>query len=898
MFRTSCVCLLLSLLAAGDAVAAALPPLTLHVGVEGNDDWSGQSATPAAADGPFHTLLAAQRAARKALAERRATPGSGGVTVVIHPGIYTLDQPWEFEPADSGTPEQPMVYRAAQPGTVTISGGRVLQPAARVVPGEAGFAAPALDEAFWAGGPQLYVNGRRAVLAREPKLGTDWFAGQAVAVAGEPATAVGHQAFRAPPAALAYLQRLDATDRARALLEVMQSWSNGRHRLAPDAPEGTVRVTPRSRWPFLFFGTNQRFHVENVAAALDQPGEWIGSTHGVRYLLRAGEAQPAEAVLPMLDQWVIVRGAGAAGPYVQSLELRDLGFAFSRALTPPAGWVDTQAAVDIGAGIQVDQARGFVLSGCHIAATGGYGVWLREGVRDSKVEGCTMQDLGAGGVKVGLPAQPPGADTGTGHNTVSHNRIAQTGKQFPGAVGVWVGQSFDNEISHNTITDTTYSAISVGWQWGYGTATSGRNRIVGNALLRIGSGAMADLGGIYTLGPAPGTVIADNLIREVRGYHGHGAGAWGIYNDEGSSDLRVENNVVVGTDSGAYHLNTGRNLVVERNLFAQGDEAEIRVSRSDPARTRLLVSDNLLVTASVHPMDAFAHEPDAAFRGNQVAPLQAGTLPDLLPCAGGCSTSTAKLQVGPGPQQISLRGADAVSAKRWADTAATAGAGVGARTEALAAAVAVASPAAPAAGKSLQGPPLELALDLDSVRDGGRPAGWRYMPPTPVEAFQTVSDASAPGKRCLQLNDSALFAQRYEPYMFAPLNHVRGISTARFSVHIDEQAELIHEWRDDSTPYRTGPSVRITRLGVEAGGRIVAPAPPGTWLNLRISAPVGGAGIWQLQVIDSDGKVYRADNLPPKTPGWKALRWLGFIANAATTSATCLAAVKVANDAP
>ena len=71
--------------------------------------------------------------------------------------------------------------------------------------------------------------------------------------------------------------------------------------------------------------------------------------------------------------------------------------------------------------------------------------------------------------------------------------------------------------------------------------SGGRNRIIANALLNIGNGELADLGGSHILGPAPGTVGADNLISEVRRYRELGAGAWGIYNDEGSSDLRVEN---------------------------------------------------------------------------------------------------------------------------------------------------------------------------------------------------------------------------------------------------------------------------------------------------------------------------------------------------------------------
>lgn len=882
--------------------AAAQSDVTLHVALTGNDAWSGGLPQPAANDGPLRTLAAAQKAARAALARLR-TDDAGAVRVLIQPGMYELEDTLVFGPADSGAPGRPMVYQAVEPGTVTLSGGRRLQAMVSGSPRtEAAFAAPSTEATLWAGGPQLFVNGLRAVLAREPNDGSYWFAGQPVAVPGETSNPSGHEAFKASPQALAFLHGISPADRSKALLHVMQSWSSGRHRLAAAAPEGTVRVSPRSRWPFLFFGTSQRYYVENVAAALDQGGEWIGSPAGVRYLLRPNETQPVNATLPMLEQLVAVRGAGLAGPYVQHLVLRDLSFKYTRALTPAGGWVDTQAALEIGAAIQVDFARNVALQGCTITATGGYGVWLREGVRESQVAGCTMADLGAGGVKVGLAAQAPGAANGTGANAVTGNHIRQTGQQFPGAVGVWVGQSFDNDISHNTIEDTTYSGISVGWQWGYAAVTSGRNRIIGNALLHIGSGALADVGGIYTLGPSPGTVIADNLIREVRGYHEHGAGAWGIYNDEGSSDLRVNNNVVIGTDSGAYHLNAGRNLVVQGNLFALGDESEARVTRSDPGRTRLVLRDNLIVTGSARPFTDHAKAPDAEFSGNLVAMSRAGKAPDLQACGDGCSRSAAVLTLGPGPQQIRLTGTDAEVARRWTATAGGAGASAAAAASIdkslRSPAPSTASVPARARVASQSAPPLRVALDLGSAALRARPAGWRYFPATPIDAIESVTDASAPGGQCLKFNDSPNFANRFEPYMFTRLNHNRGSSTATFAVRIDETAEFIHEWRDEASPYLIGPSVRITRLGVEAGGRLIAPARPGSWLTMRLTAQLGAASSWQLQVTDAESKVFSSGVLPPKSPGWQSLHWVGFIANASTTSATCLADVDVTNDRP
>lgn len=907
------LCGLVRLLALGGpliALSAPLPNLTLHVATQGNDAWSGRYAGPTGTDGPLRTLAAAQRAARQALAERRSQPGSGGVTVVIHAGVYPLDRPLVFEPADSGTPEHPMVYRSETPGSVTLSAGRRLTPASAATSGEATFAAPSgLDGTFWAGAPQLWVNGRRAVLAREPDQGKDWYAGQAVAVPGEPASAPGHQAFRAPTPALAFVGRLSAADRDRAVVDVMQSWSNGRHRLATEAPAGTLRISPRVRWPFLFFGTSQRFHIENVAAAFDQPGEWIGSNAGVRYLPLADDIRPLDVVLATLDQWVIVRGAGPGGPAVENLQLLGLGFEHTRSLTPGGGWVDTQAAVDIGAGIVVDHARNFELGDCHIRHSGGYGVWLREGVRDSRIRGCTMQDLGAGGVKVGIAAQPPGTRDATGGNTVTANRITRTGQNYPGAVAIWLGQTFDNEVSHNTITDTTYTGISVGWTWGYGAPTSGRNRIMANALLRIGGGTLSDLGAIYTLGQSPGTVIADNLVREVRGYADHGAGAWGIYNDEGSSDLRIENNVVIGTDSGAYHLNYGRNLRVQGNLFALGDKAELRVSRSEPGRTRLAVQDNLLITASAQPFDAFAKAPDVEFAGNIVAGSSSASVPDLAACGTGCKAANARLSVGPGAQQLSLTGVDASLARRWTTVADNAGATQGlvamaapdsnlapnAGARSAARALASPPPATVAAPPAAPAPALRLSLELDTVPEGGRPAGWRYMPANAGDAFHATTDGRATGGRCLQIDDGAGYANRYEPYMFAQLNHRRGVSTASFALRVDDNAEIVHEWRDANTPARIGPSLRISRQGVEVGGKLVAAVSAGDWIQIRVAAALN-TGLWQLDVVDAQGRRTRLTDLPPKTAGWNSLQWLGFIANAELRASSCLAALSITNE--
>jgi hypothetical protein len=894
-----------------DAQGADLPPAaTIYIALNGNDQWSGKSPSPGGTDGPLRTLFAAQQHAR--VLSSTMHEGQGGIRVVIEPGRYELGAPLVFGPEDSGRPDAPTVYMAAEPDTVTLSGGQQLQrlPSSRSRR-EVDFASPVADAAFWKSAPQLYVNGKRAVLAREPKEGTYWFVGQPVAVAGEPQTAqgqdgnaLGREAFLASPQALSFLAHLSASDRDRAVVDVMQSWSSERHRIAPSAPTDAIRVSPPAIHPFLSFGPSQRFFIENVEAALDAPGEWIGTPEVVRYLVGAEAEGQLQASLSRLEHIVLIRGAGPAGPYVRYLQLTNLSFDDTLVATPAAGWVDTQAAVDIGAAIEVDFARDIALRNCSIESTGGYGVWLRDGVRDSLVADCAMKDLGAGGVKVGtvsIAANEPPTQT-TGNDIVSGNSIEHTGRIYPGAVGIWVGRTFDNEVSHNTIVDTTYTGISVGWKWGYGPSFAGRNRIVSNALLDIGGRHLADMGGIYTLGDLTGSVISDNLIREVHGYQHQGSGAWGIYNDEGTSGVTIENNIVDGTDAGAYHLHYGHDLILRHNLFADGRRGEIQVTRSEPERTHLAVLDNLIIAETAQPFVLFAHPPDARYQGDFVAPARPGVTADLQACAGGCVATTARL-TWTSAQALTLEAGGAPDPGRWVQAAAVAGVqagsgtrGAGSRATRVAASsrAELASVPSPA---SDQAPPLNLALDLQTVPEHGQPPGWQYQPPPPSHAMEAINDSTAPGQRCLALNDSPDFPLRFEPYLFAVLNHDHGETTANFDVRIDDNSELIHEWRDDATPYHSGPVVRFTKAGVEVAGRIVAPPiPPGQWRHVIVNASETGHD-WQLQVTGPDGKVHRAEGLPYQSPDWHTLTWMGFVSNANVRSVSCLARVSVTSSA-
>jgi len=317
------------------------------------------------------------------------------------------------------------------------------------------------------------------------------------------------------------------------------------------------------------------FFLANALEFLDAPGEWFQDADGrVYYWPREGE-DPArdEVVGPLAETLVKIEGAQHVGfhgvtfahaawtrpgrfghvPHQAAMPMTE-AYKLPTPGTPDKATLENQAWIErIGAAVVVEDARHVSFERCRFEHCAASALDLKRGVRDATIEGCVFRDIGANGVQLGsfqegaveihVPFKPDDEREVCARVRLANNFFSDTANEDWGGVAIGAGYAHDVAIEHNEISDTSYTGISVGWGWTKTETVLANNRVHANLVHHVAT-RLCDTAGIYTLSAQPGTIVSENVVRDIAlSRHVDRPEHWFyLYTDEGSSFITVRDN--------------------------------------------------------------------------------------------------------------------------------------------------------------------------------------------------------------------------------------------------------------------------------------------------------------------------------------------------------------------
>lgn len=877
----------------GVVLAGSAAGFTVVVSPNGSDTASGAEATPVA------SVSRAVERVREARKSGACTP-SEKAKILLLPGEYFLGSPIELDATDSH-----LSFVAERPGSVILSGGK------RIGPWKEANGRWRLQLPDGIIPEQLYVGGKRAQRAKSPNE-FYYYMKAPVPYGKDPVTGkddadLSRRAFIADTKDVAPLAGMSREDLSHVVMRVYHSWETSHARLQQvDPKNGLVVGTGAACWPYFYWRPYlQRYTLENFAAALDQSGEWFADwkTGELSYIPRAGEKmETAEAVIPVTEKFL--RIIGTAESPAQDISFRGIRFLYAAYHLPANGQGSGQASVKEPATIDVANARGVRFLECEIAHTGAHAIWMRKNCRDSEITHCYVHDIGGGCIYLGDTAWTKEEEaTGriTGNITVFNNILQSCGWVLPGSIGLWIGHAADVHATHNDISDTFYSGVSVGWTWGYAPTVAKRNILAFNHIHHIGKGVLNDMGAIYMLGDARGSAVTNNHIHDVWSYDYSGRGGWGLYTDEGSQGVIFENNLVHHVKTGCIHQHYGKENVFRNNIFACSMYGQIQRSRIED-HTTIIVTNNIIwwdnETAAVWNGGRGKHKISDMIFNHNLYWNPKGIAPDAFqgrsweewrregqdadsqivdplfrnPEAGDFTFAPDSPALRAGFRPFDCTRAGVTGSEEWKRLAT--------RMEQPPVKFAPIPP-------KLQSIPFQT--DFEDIPVGNAPIGLTCQVERKGDAIRVTDKLARTGKRCLQIQDAEGLRFAFNPHFYLTGSITNGVLENSYSIRIEPGVTIFNEWRDyDGPTYLIAPSLHfrdgkvVARTANEKGAaawNTLMPIAYNEWADISVRYWIDGpqAGKYQVSIKQGNNETKTFSlKVPLQNGKVPVVEWVGF----------------------
>lgn len=388
-------------------------------------------------------------------------------------------------------------------------------------------------------------------------------------------------------------------------VRIMHKWCDDILPLhSTDPSTGRVELTKPAAMSIV---EGDNFVYENVREALTEPGEWYldRTEKKLYYIPQQGEtAEGLTLSAPVIESFFNVNSASDIT--FSGIDFKNTDWDFvsgtkwnsslnaEHPLYANIKYNPThpQAAFETPASIYITNSSGINFTNCKFKNISNTAIKYDSGSKDSTISSCLFDQIGGNAIFIDGPFEIPAK---TSNIDVTDCHIKYYGRIYNNSIGVLITHATDCDITYNEIHDGWYTAVSVGWNWGYTDNPTNNIKVQNNLIYNIGNGWLSDMGGIYTLGIQPDTVLSGNIIHNVGCYEGStGYGGWGIYLDEGSSYITVEKNLVYDCSSNSLHQHYGKDNLIKNNIFAFSDDGQMLITRQEEHNS-LFLYNNILV---------------------------------------------------------------------------------------------------------------------------------------------------------------------------------------------------------------------------------------------------------------------------------------------------------------